>query len=117
MGRLELLVEITTELELVLNSSVDSKNREPIIEQINSLIERRGSLLDEVKPPFTEEEKVLGKKLVVMNETIQIKMNKVLSSLKVEMKQLKTQKKSNLNYVNPYKDVRSMDGMYVDSKK
>lgn len=117
MGNLEALVKITEELNDVLHQPIHSKNRESTIEQINHLIEKRGSLMDDIKPPFTKEEKLLGKKLVVMNETIQIKMNEVLSLLKIEMKQLKTQKKSNLNYVNPYKDVRTMDGMFMDSKK
>ncbi|WP_404454287.1 flagellar protein FliT [Virgibacillus necropolis] len=117
MSRLKALFEITKELEGVLNQPITSTNREAIIEQINLLIEKRGSLMDDVIPPFSEEEKMIGKKLVIMNEAIQSKMVEVLNVLKVEMKQLKKQKKSNHNYINPYKDVRTMDGMFMDSKK
>ncbi|ASN04732.1 flagellar protein FliT [Virgibacillus necropolis] len=117
MVRLKALVKITKELEEVLNQPIITKNRESVIEQINLLIEKRGKLMDSVKPPFTEEEKVMGKKLIILNESIQLKMTEVLDVLKVEMKQLKKQKKSNQNYVNPYKDVRTMDGMFMDSKK
>lgn len=116
MDRLKVLFEITKELEDVLNQPITSKNRELIIEQVNHLIEERGQLMESVNPPFTEEEKMMGKKLVIMNDTIQSKMTEVLNVLKVEMKQLKKQKKSNQNYVNPYKDVRLTDGMYMDSK-
>lgn len=117
MDRLKVLFEVTKELEDVLNQPITSKNRESIIEQVNHLIEERGQLMETVKSPFTEEEKLMGEKLVIMNETIQSKMTEVLNLLKVEMKQLKKKKKSNQNYVNPYKDVRLTDGMYLDSKK
>lgn len=117
MGKLETLYNVTKELEDVVNQSITSKNRESVIEQMNLLIEKRGILMENVKPPFTEEEKLMGKKLVTMNETVQSKMGEVLHLLKIEMKQLKKQKKSNQNYVNPYKDVRTLDGMFMDSKK
>lgn len=117
MGGLERLFEVTKELEGVLNQPATPKDREALIEQVNHLIEKRGLLMENVNPPFTEREKVMGKKLVMMNETIQSKMTEVLNVLKVEMKQVKKQKASNQNYVNPYKDVRLMDGIYMDSKK
>lgn len=117
MGRLELLFEVTKELQDVLDQPTTAENREALIEQVNHLIEKRGRLMGNVNPPFTKQEKIIGKKLVIMNDTIQTKMTEVLDVLKVEMKQLKKQKVSNQNYVNPYKDVRLMDGMYMDQKK
>ncbi|MFZ3576912.1 flagellar protein FliT [Virgibacillus sp. DJP39] len=117
MSSLEELYEITIELENVLKQTVSSKNRESVIEKINFLIEKRGSLMNSIKPPFTEDEKLMGRKLVNMNEVIQTEMTEVLSNLKTEMKQIKKQKKSNQNYVNPYKNVKTMDGMFMDSKK
>lgn len=117
MGNLEALFIITKELENTLNQTVTPKNRESMIEQINNLIEQRGSLMDDLKPPFTEEEKIMGKKLVIMNEAIQTGMSEVLNGLKVEIKELKKQKNTNRNYINPYKDVRTVEGVFMDSKK
>ncbi|MFD2044998.1 flagellar protein FliT [Ornithinibacillus salinisoli] len=117
MNRLESVHHITLQLEDILDQDVSAKNRQSIIEKITSLLEKRGSYMDEVSPPFTSEEKVLGEKLVQLNKSIEAKMQKLFSELKVEMKQAKKQKKSNRTYVNPYDKVQTMDGMFMDHKK
>ncbi|WP_164668089.1 flagellar protein FliT [Virgibacillus doumboii] len=117
MSQLHEIYDITKELEKVLNEKVHAKDRDSMIEQVNDLVEQRGQLLNKTSPPFTEAEKQLGKELVHLNENIQVKMNALFDDLKVEMKQVKKQKKSNRTYLNPYEDVKSLDGMYLDSKK
>ncbi|WP_163970543.1 flagellar protein FliT [Oceanobacillus halotolerans] len=110
------LYDITKELDKVLNTST-SKNREEIITEVNRLIEERAVYLDELNPPFTEEEKTTGNQIVDLNENIKQKMDTLFADLKQEMKQMKQQKKSNQSYTNPYKHVQTMDGMFYDRKK
>ncbi|WP_092491973.1 flagellar protein FliT [Virgibacillus salinus] len=117
MNRLQKTYKVTKQLEEVLNVNINGKDRNAVIEQVNHLVEQRGDLLSEITSPYSEEEKQLGKELVKLNEQIQEKMNNLFDDLKVEMKQVKKQKKSNRTYVNPYENVKTMDGMYMDSKK
>lgn len=117
MNQLQKIYDVTKQLEEVLHEKVNAKDRDTVIEQVNHLVEQRGELLNEITPPYTEEEKKLGKELVTLNEQIQVKMNTLFDDLKLEMKQVKKQKKSNRTYVNPYENVKSLDGIYLDSKK
>ncbi|OZU88793.1 flagellar protein FliT [Virgibacillus indicus] len=117
MNRLRELYEITIQLKKTLVQEITAKDREAVIEQVNELIDKRSIHLQHVNPPFTEEEKVLGKELVVLNEEIQTKMLQLFNDLKSEMKQIKKQRKSNMSYTNPYKSVQTLDGMFMDRKK
>lgn len=117
MNRLKPLYQVTLELEELLDQEITSKNRESIISDVNLLVGTRGDLLQEVTPPFTEEEKWIGEQLVIMNNTIQQKMTAIFTDLKQEMKQVKKQKRSNKTYTNPYKNIKTIDGMFMDSKK
>lgn len=117
MNRLKPFYEITVKLAELLDQDINAKNRETIISQVNLLIEKRGDLLPEVPPPFTEDEKRVGSDIVLLNNKIQQKMNALFIDLKREMKQFKKQKKSNKIYTNPYEKIQTMDGMFLDNKK
>ncbi|QKY69935.1 flagellar protein FliT [Lentibacillus sp. CBA3610] len=117
MDQLQQLWNITKQLEKVLDTEVNGKNRDAIMEEVNDLLVKRGNLLNQISPPFTESEKQLGEKVVSLNHHIQTKMNMLFDDLKIEMKQMKKQKKSNRSYINPYENVKIADGMFMDSKK
>lgn len=117
MDRLADIYEITREMEQLFEQEISHKNRAAIISEANLLIEKRGNLINKLTHPFTEEEKQTGEKLVTMNDHIRTKMDMLFGELKKEMKQVKKQKSSTRNYMNPYRDVRVMDGMFLDSKK
>lgn len=117
MNRLNALYEVTRQLYHLLEKPVPPKNRETIISRVNELIEQRGDLLQNIIPPFTHEEKQIGKEIVVMNGHIQNHMHVLFDELKEEMKQVKKQKKSNRIYTNPYEKIGAVDGMFMDSKK
>jgi len=116
MSRLQELYQITKKLEKLFEQTITSKNRESIIEEISYLIDQRGKYMDQLTPPYTETEKKLGKEIVHLNRTIEKEMNKIFRDLKREMQQMKIQKKSNQSYMNPFKSVQALDGMYMDSK-
>lgn len=117
MNQLQKLYDVSKEMERMLHQEVSPKDREAVIEQVNHLVEQRGALLNEIAPPYTVEEMQLGKMLVHLNKEIQAKMDTLFNELKIEMKQAKKQKKSNRTYINPYENVKSVDGVYMDSKK
>lgn len=116
MNRLEALYNVTKQLNKVLQLPVDSTNREEIIKKVNELINQRGTYLKDVTPPYTEEEKQLGSEIVTLNNQIEKQMKLIFNSLKQEMKQTKKQKSTNESYVNPYGDMNTADGMFLDNK-
>src|SRR5690625_3312857 len=116
MSRIQTLYDMTKQLERLLDQPIHNTNREAIIKEVNELIEERGEYMNQLTPPYTHEEKMIGQKIVILNESIQQKMNKLFSELKGEMQQMKKQKKSNQSYTNPYNKVNSMDGMFLDNK-
>lgn len=117
MNRLKVIYDVTLQLKKRLDQEITSQNREEIIEQVNQLIEQRGKHMQELLPPYSQDEKELGKRLITLNEEIGNKMHVLFNELKKEMKQVKKQKKSNRSYTNPYKNVQTIDGMFMDSKK
>lgn len=117
MNRVEKVYDVTVQLKEILDQEVTSNIRESVIQQINELLEHRGSYLEELTPPYSDEEKNLGNKLIPINQSIEKQLQELFQQLKVEMKQFNKQKKSNQTYRNPYKDVQTMDGMFLDKKK
>lgn len=116
MNYLEKVYEITFELKELLDQDITPKNREEIINKLNQLIEARGKWMDQLQPPYTEAEKELGEKIYSLNIGIQNKMQQLFTDLKLEMRQVRKQKKTNESYTNPYKNVHVSDGTFMDSK-
>jgi flagellar protein FliT len=116
MNRLKPVYDVTIRLEKVLSQETTAKNREEIIEQVNQLVELRGEQMENIVAPFSSEEKQLGQIVVEKNRTIEGKMENLFRDLKLEMKQVKKQKKSNRTYTNPYEKVRARDGRFMDSR-
>ncbi|MCM3740220.1 flagellar protein FliT [Oceanobacillus luteolus] len=109
--------ELTLQLQKLLEDPISSGEREVVIEQLNELIEERGKYMEHISPPYTDEEKHLGERIFRMNVDIQAKMQHIFSDLKLEMKRMKKQKKTQQSYINPYKNVSSSDGSFLDKKK
>lgn|SRR5690625_5111790 len=116
MNRLKDLYQITKELSGVFDQQITSINRDDLIGKINKLIEQRSQYIVRLKPPYSEAEKIIGKEIVEMNKEIVKEMNELFSHMKKEMQHIRKQKKSNQSYVYPFKNVQSMDGMFMDSK-
>lgn len=116
MKTLEKVYEITVELKELLDQDITSKNREETITRLNELIEARGKWMEQLKPPYGDEEKVLGEKIYTLNSIIQAKMQQLFTDLKLEMRQVQKQKKTKEFYTNPYKNVHVSDGTFLDSK-
>ncbi|RDW15672.1 flagellar protein FliT [Oceanobacillus chungangensis] len=117
MNRLESIYDLTLELKKLLDEPMTAKSREAVITDLNRILIKRGVEMENINAPLSTEEQNLGKKLVPINEAVQKKMQVMFTDLKTEMKQVKQQKKSNQSYINPYKSVQAVDGMFMDRKK
>lgn len=117
MNKVQKLYDMTKKLYDILNQPITNYNREEVIKQINTLVEKRGHYIDRLAPPYTNEEKKIGQDIIRFNKKIQEHMQQLFNDLKIEMKQVKKQKRSNRSYTNPYESVRALDGMFLDQKK
>ncbi|MFA1821350.1 flagellar protein FliT [Virgibacillus oceani] len=117
MNRVQTVYEISEALQELLNKEVTDKNRAEIIEETNVLVDKRENYINALQPPYTNEEMEIGKKLISLNAEIHTKMQQLYAELKLELKNVRKQKKSNRSYINPYANVRNTDGMFMDSKK
>lgn len=116
MEVLEKVYELTKELTTLLEQPVTSKNRDDVMQQLNELIEERGKWMEQLSPPYSDEEMKLGNEIAKLNPKIQMKMQNLFTDLKTEMKQMQQQKKSQQFYTNPYKNVSTLDGTFLDRK-
>ncbi|MBM6616314.1 flagellar protein FliT [Bacillus suaedaesalsae] len=108
---------VTSKLhQLLITEEPDSEKRDDVIEQIEQLLEDRQCLLDEMKGPYSDEEKQLGNQIIEYNKVIDVKLAKLRLVVQADMNKLKKQKNTNEKYVNPYKNV-NFDGMFFDKKK
>lgn len=105
---------LTKELQQVLQT-VTTENRDEVIEKIEVLLGKRDSILDQLKPPFTDEEKKLGKEMINMNVEINTKLNVLKSTIQRDINGLSKKKSSVKKYTNPYESV-NFDGMFYDKR-
>lgn len=116
-NELEKITTLTEELLALLNDDQSLTSREQTILRMNELIEQREKYIRQLSAPYTETEKLLGQTVVEMNKKITEKMLQLQNDLKADIQQMKKSKQSTQSYVNPYKDIRTVDGMYLDQKK
>src|SRR5690625_4308103 len=111
-NELKKINQLTHELLELCNKKHLMKNRAQFIEKMNEIIEQRENYNQTLAPPYTDEEIEIGQQVVKMNELITKHMLQVQKALKKEMQQMNKSKQSTQSYVNPYKDVRTIDGMF-----
>src|SRR5690625_2768487 len=103
MTNVDDLLRITTEMLEVLNKlDKEEADRDTTIEKMTTLIEAREKIIEEVKPPYSEQEMEKGQKVVKLNEEIAEKMERLYEVVKKDMSQVKQKKAHNRSYINPY---------------
>ncbi|MBM7585881.1 flagellar protein FliT [Bacillus pakistanensis] len=115
MSAVQQCYDITKEL-FILVDKVDSEYRDQVIEKVEALLERRGSLLKSIQAPFPEEEKAQGVQIVRWNTKIDQKLVLLRTDIKRDMNGLNKKKTSVKKYTNPY-DSLQFDGMFYDKRK
>jgi flagellar protein FliT len=106
---------ITKQLKEALEQ-VDDEKREVTIEEVESLLEKRQSVLGTIKPPYTQEEQELGKQMIAWNQQIDRQLAQLRLEIKRDMNGLTKKKTSVQKYSNPYESLQ-YDGMFYDKKK
>lgn len=116
MSNVEKVYHITKNMVTLLQQS-DEANREELMQQMEKLISKRALLLRDLKEPATDEEHRIGEKIIQLNKYIEKEMKQIFTNIKVDMKQVQQHKESNVSYIDPYRNVQTTGGMYLDSKQ
>lgn len=117
MGRMDDLYIVTNELlNLLKKENSNAEERTNVITKVNELLERRGEIIQKIKPPYSDEEEQIGIKIIELDKEIRAKMDSIYNAIQHDLKQLKQKRDSNITYMNPYKNMKTVDGMYLDDK-
>lgn len=107
------IYSITLEMINLLHKS--DKERDEKIERLQELLNQRDHLIKNIKPPYSDEENEIGKKIVMLEPVLsKLLLNEKLSIQK-DIKDVHMKKESTEKYVNPY-DTFSIDGVFYDKK-
>ncbi|MGM8215210.1 hypothetical protein ACLIA0_06485 [Bacillaceae bacterium W0354] len=113
--QLKELYTLTKETMLKFENETE-QNRETLIVDFEQFIEQRGKLLQDVQGPYTDEEIKLGQELIQMDQKIKTYVDSFLLEFKSEINSLEKKRQSNKKYVNPYANVLSNNGSFIDKK-
>src|SRR5699024_3778369 len=116
MNRVQSVYNKTITILKLLKEQKDyANNREDALSQLNELISERETLMEDLAPPYTEEEKLIGKKIITLNQQLEEERGILCNDIKEDIKKLKQNRELNYNYIRPYGQPKTIDGMYVDN--
>lgn len=113
------LLRISEKIFEQLGSIPEQDKRINFIEEINGQLDKRGETIKLlVEQGFQINPNVeLHQKLTELDVAIKNRLDVLMRSIKDDMRDLQNAKKNEQQYMNPYSNVRVMDGMYYDKKK
>ena len=120
MGPVETLLSVSAKLHQHLSEMPQNADeRDTYIDRINELLNDRGHVINHIETtnPNMIKGHQLEQHLIELDKGIREQLQKVMNLVKADMKQIQDTKKSEQQYMNPYAEVRVMDGMYYDRKK
>ncbi|QHS23279.1 flagellar protein FliT [Virgibacillus sp. MSP4-1] len=116
MSAVKELHTITTDFYKYLYQQELDRDQESLMESLTEFLNKRETFMNQIKPPYTDEEKKLGKEIVRMDREIEDSFQEQFTQLKGSMKQIQSQKRNNQKYINPYQNVSTVDGMFFDKR-
>lgn len=90
--------------------------RDERIKKIEELMEKREAFMQNIKPPFSPEEQLLGKKLMDLNQQLDKLLLLEKTAIQKNIKDLHKTKESTNKYANPYQSLNT-DGIFYDKRK
>jgi flagellar protein FliT len=108
---------LTEQLFELVSKPFEKEERDACIQQITSLLDKREQLITDVRPPFATNEREQFQQIVLWNESITKRFAEIKQHIQKDMMQLKKTKSSNQQYVNPYQNLSTSDGMFYDKRK
>lgn len=105
----------TKELIEILRAR-DENDRDEIIMKVEDFLIRREQLLESIKEPYSDEEKLLGERLVLLGKQLDVLLMNLKQEIQKDISGLNQKKKSVNQYTNPYANLQN-DGFFYDKRK
>lgn len=105
-----------TERLIQITVATPADEREPVIEEINKLLDKREKLQPEIQGPFTNEENELGQDLLSLEEQLQKRLSAFSKSIRLDIAENQKKKGTVQAYIDPYSQV-FRDGTFYDKRK
>lgn len=112
MSAVERLYALTAGL---IDRLEQGSGRDDKIGWVEAALEEREQLMQEMQPPYSEDEMILGKKLLSLNIRLSQLLQKEKALIQKDINGLSIKKESNNKYVNPYQSLAT-DGMFYDKR-
>lgn len=119
MSQLQTCLQLSARLYQHLVDLPSDNKRDEYIEKANQLLDERGSVIEELrKNQFkVDPANKVHQTLIELDQGIRERLHLVMADIKKDMRLLQETKRKEVQYMNPYSNVRVMDGMYYDKKK
>lgn len=119
MDKLQQLLQTSAKLYQHLAELPSGEERDSYIEQINTLLDERGTCMQNILADGFKFDKAnrSHQMLAELDKGIRERLDKVMEAVKEDMKELNNAKKNEKQYINPYASVSTMDGRYYDNKQ
>lgn len=108
---------VTKELLETVTAPWSSEEREERLKAVEELLRRRGELLGALRPPYSEEERALGRDIVAWNRDIEERLKAVQDEIRRDLRAAEAKRRANARYVHPYEQPLSLDGMFYDKRR
>lgn len=115
MNKVKPVFECTVKLLKLLENEAEA-DRDDKIKQINDYLEKRQIAMNELVPPYSDQEMELGVQLVELNKTLTLLLEREKSAILDDLKTVIAKKKSNVKYTNPYESLLT-GGVFYDKRK
>ncbi|MGN1399877.1 MAG: hypothetical protein ACI4XL_00055 [Bacillus sp. (in: firmicutes)] len=113
-GAIKACHEVTEQLHDVAMTAIKDPSGE-LLEQIQLLLEEREQLLNEIVPPFSPEEQVLGRKIIILNKAIDANLPEIRKQIGRKIQELKHAGQSLPKY-SGYGVTPGADAYFYDKK-
>ena len=97
----------------------DKETRSDVIQRINEMLNERGELVNRLRnEQFRYDEKnKMHVTLFELDKGIREKLDSIMGYVKEDLKELHQMKKNEIQYIDPYSQLRSSNSRYFDGKK
>lgn len=119
MEHIQQVLQSSAQLFAFLGNVPNAEERDEYIQEIEQKLADRQVAIDELLETgfqYNPQEK-LHATLFELDKGIQERLQNILNTIKIDLKDLQNAKKNEKQYSNPYGHVQIMDGMYYDKKK
>lgn len=106
--------ELTKKL-IDLLKNVNEENRDEVIANVEDMLEQREMILQQLNPPFSNEEQQMGEQLIKQQAELDQLLQALKSQIQKDMNGLNKKKASVHKYVNPYEALQN-DGAFYDKR-